>query len=274
MGFKNQTVWITGASSGIGEALAYAFARQGAKLVLSSRRPEELERVRLACEHPELHHVAPLDLQHSANFPQIVREVTAQAGHIDILINNGGISQRGLAVDTPLEVERRLMEVDYFGPVALTKALLPHLRAHKAGRIVVISSVMGYVGTPMRSSYSAAKHALHGYFDSLRAELHDEGIKVTIVCPGYVSTGVSRNALTATGAPQGFADSKSSKGIPATACAGAILRAISKDRNEIAIGGKEVFGIYLQRFFPSLLTRLVRKMDFGQKRRESSRNPL
>jgi short-subunit dehydrogenase len=261
---NGQIVWITGASSGIGEELAYAFARKGARLVLSSRRADELERVRLACERPGEHWIVPLDLERADFFPGIVAGVVEKCGRIDILVNNGGVSQRGLAADTPLDVERRLMEIDYFGPVALAKAVLPHLRSRRAGRIVVVSSVMGYVGTPMRSTYAAAKHALHGYFDSLRSELRHEGIKVTLVCPGYVRTAVSQNALTANGTPQGRQDRPQGRGIDPRRCAAAILRAIERDREEIAVGGFEVYGILLKRFFPRLFSRLVRRMDFGQ----------
>ena len=171
MKFKDQVVWITGASSGIGEATARAFATEGARLVLSSRRAAELERVRAGCARPNDHVIAPFDLTRSDSFPGVVNDIVQRCGPIDILINNGGLSQRALALDATPEVERTLMEVDYFAPVALTKAVLPAMRARRNGHVVVISSVMGYVGTPGRSTYAAAKHALHGYFDSLRAEV-------------------------------------------------------------------------------------------------------
>src|SRR3954471_20950943 len=180
MKFANQVVWLTGASSGIGEALAYAFAREGARLVLSSRRRDELERVRRACARPDDHLVLPLDLTRGETFPAAVVEVLARWGRIDLLVNNGGVGQRALATHASLEVERALMEVDYFGPVALTKAVLPAMQAQRAGRVVVISSVMGYLGTPGRSTFAAAKHALHGWFDSLRAEVWREGIQVML----------------------------------------------------------------------------------------------
>jgi short-subunit dehydrogenase len=159
---SGKVVWITGASSGIGEAAARAFARRGARLVLSSRRPVELERVRRSCERPDEHFTAALDLTRIETFPTIVAEVLARTGGVDVLLNNGGVSQRAFAADATLEVERNLMEVNYFGPVALTKALLPSFRQHRAGHVVVVSSVMGYLGTPGRSTYAAAKHALHG----------------------------------------------------------------------------------------------------------------
>ena len=264
MPLQNKTVWITGASSGIGEALAYASAKMGARLILSARRTDELERVRLACVNADRHLALPLDLTRSETFPALVASVLQTCGHVDALINNGGISQRGLACETTTDVERKIFETDYFGPVALTKAILPSMRARRSGRVVVVSSVMGYVGTPMRSSYSAAKHALHGYFDSLRAEVWREGIRVTLVCPGYVDTAISKHALAADGSRPGSPRPRRRRGMPADRCADAILRAMTRDREEIALGGREVWGIWLQRFFPRLLARLVRRMDFGQ----------
>jgi dehydrogenase/reductase SDR family protein 7B len=262
MKFSGQVVWITGASSGIGEAAALAFAREGARLVLSSRRPEELERVRRACDRPDEHVVVPLDLARSETFPAIVANGLARCGRIDVLLNNGGVSQRALAADATLEVERALMEVDYFGPVALTKAALPAMRARRAGRIVVVSSVMGYVGTPGRSTYAAAKHALHGYFDSLRAEVWRDGIGVTLVCPGYVKTAVSDNAVGPRGEKHGRTDGTHLTGITAEKCAAAIVRAVASGREEIYIG-REAYAIYLKRFFPALFSRVMRRMKFS-----------
>ena len=255
-------MWITGASSGIGEAAALAFAREGARLVLSSRRPEELERVRRMCERPEEHVVVPLDLSRSETFPAAIAEVLARCGQVDVLINNGGVSQRALATDATLEVERALMEVDYFGPVALTKAVLPSMRVRRAGRIVVVSSVMGYVGTPGRSTYAAAKHALHGYFDSLRAEVWRDGIGVTLVCPGYVKTAVSDNAVGPRGEKHGRTDDTHMSGISPEKCAAAIVRAVANGREEIYVG-REAYAIYVKRFLPWLFSRIVRRMKFS-----------
>ena len=256
-------VWITGASSGLGEALAYAYARQGARLILSARRSEELHRVCQACAQPGKHLVLPLDLTRGATFAAAAEAALAHGGQVDLLINNGGISQRGLATTTTAQVEREIMETDYFGPVALTKAILPAMCSRRTGRIAVISSVMGYVGTPMRSSYAAAKHALHGYFDSLRAEIWREGVGVTLVCPGYVDTAISANALAADGSRPGSSRPRR-RGLAADRAASIILRAIAQGRDEIAFGGREVWGIRLQRFCPRVLARLVRQMDFGQ----------
>ena len=263
MRFAQQVVWITGASSGIGEALALALAREGARLVLSSRRVAELERVRRACERPDDHLVVPLDLARSETFPTAVATVLAQCGRIDVLINNGGVGQRALAVEAAPEVERALMEVNYFGPVMLTKAVLPSMLARGAGHIVTISSVMGYLGTAGRSTYAASKHALHGWFDSLRAEVWTAGLKVTLVCPGYVQTAISDNAVDPRGAKHAQTDGTHRHAITAERCAAAIVRGVSRGREEIYVGGREIFGIYLKRFAPGLLSRIVRKMKFS-----------
>jgi dehydrogenase/reductase SDR family member 7B len=264
MKFSQQVVWLTGASSGIGEALAHAFAREGARLVLSSRRVDELERVRLACARSDDHIVLPLDLARSESFAAATGEVLARCGRIDILVNNGGVSQRALAKDASLEVERALMEVNYFGPVALTKSVLPVMRAQGSGHVVVISSVMGYLGTPGRSTYAAAKHALHGWFDSLRGEVWREGIRVLLVCPGYVKTAVSVNALGPDGVKHARLDMKTARGIPPEECAAAVIRGMVRNREEIYVGGfRDIAAIYLKRFAPRLLSRIIRKMTFS-----------
>lgn len=265
MRFNNKVVWITGASSGIGEALAHAFAAEGARLVLSSRRPDELERVRAMCPRSEAHLIVPLDLTQPATFAAAVAVVEREAGSVDVLVNNGGVSQRALAMDTTAEVERALMEVNYFGQVALTKAVLPGMRARRSGHIVVVSSVMGYVGTPGRSSYAAAKHALHGYFDSLRAEVWRDGIKITLACPGYVKTAVSANALGGDGSKHGITDATHERGIPAVKCARVIVNAVARGREEVAVGGPEVMAIYLKRWFPWLASRIIRRLKFVTK---------
>jgi dehydrogenase/reductase SDR family member 7B len=263
MRFAGKIVWITGASSGIGEASAYAFAREGARLVLSSRRAGELERVRRTCGRPQEHIVVALDLTRSETFPAVVAEVLRRCGHIDVLLNNGGVSQRALVNDATAEVERALMEVNYFGPVALTKAVLPSMLARRMGHIVVVSSVMGFLGTPGRSTYAAAKHALHGYFDSLRAEVWRDGIKVTLICPGYVQTAVSDNALGPRGEKHGRTDGTHMSGIAPEKCAAAIVRGVARGREEVYVGGGEVAGIYLKRFAPWLLSRIVRRIKFS-----------
>ncbi len=269
MRFRDQVVWITGASSGIGEALARAFAAEGATLVLSSRRSGELERVRQSCAGPDRHAVLPLDLLDRPALIPAVSRVRERFGGVDVLVNNAGVSQRALALEATEESERRILELDYFAPVALTKAVVPLMLARPPGaggirgRIAVVSSVMGYVGTPGRSSYAAAKHALHGYFDSLRAEVHDRGLRVTLACPGYVRTAVSDNALGPDGRARPRREATHERGTSPEGCARAILRGVAHGRNEVYVGGWEVAGIYLQRYLPGVYARLVRRMRWN-----------
>jgi short-subunit dehydrogenase len=254
MRFRDQVVWITGASSGIGEALAVAFSREGAQLVLSARRAEELERVRQLCDGPERHRIEPLDLTDA----DAINRAAAHLGRVDVLIHSGGVSQRSLAMKTDLATERAIMDVDFFGTVALTKAVLPSMIARRSGHIVPISSVVGYVGTPLRSAYAAAKHALHGYFDSLRAEVAKDGVVVTIVCPGYIRTDVSRNALTGDGSAFGKMDETHKHAMTPERCARAIVAGVAGRKREVVVGGKETWAILLQRFFPAIVARMVR----------------
>jgi short-subunit dehydrogenase len=259
--FKDKVVWITGASSGIGEALALAFAAEGAKLVLTARRTEELERVKRATSLPDKDVlVLPMDVSQFEKAPQATAQVIAHFKRIDIMVHNAGVSQRSYIKDTDFEVYRKMMDVDFFSTVALTKAVLPHMIAQQGGRFIIISSVAGKIGTIMRSGYNAAKHALHGFYDSLRAEGYDDNIKVTTVCPGYIRTNISMSALSETGGKYGKMDANQENGIAPEDCARRILRAVRKDKKEIYIGGlKEVAAIYVKRFFPNLLFDQVRK---------------
>lgn len=259
--FKDKTVWITGASSGIGEALAHAFANAGSNLVLSARRAEELERVKnelpVAAESVM---VLPLDLEQPNNFPALVAAVQSRFIHIDIVIHNGGISQRALVQDTLLAVDQKLMAVNYFGAVALTKAVLPVMLQQQYGHFVVISSLVGKFGTPKRSAYAASKHALHGFFDSLRAEVWRQNIQVTLVCPGYIRTKISINALDATGGKHNRMDRNQERGMAPEHCAALILKAVAAGKQEVIIGGKEKLGVYFKRFVPGLFARIIRNM--------------
>lgn len=255
----DKVVWITGASSGIGEALAREYARRGAQLVLSARREEELERVRAGLVNSEAHLVLPLDLANS-DAMAAVEQVRQTCGRLDQVVHNGGISQRSLVADTDLSVDRQIMEVNFFGTVALTKAVLPWFKAQGGGRFVVITSLVGELPTPLRSAYSASKHALHGFFESLRAEEYDQGIRVTLVMPGFIRTQVSINALTGDGSRQGTMDDAQQTAMAPEECAKRLVEAVQRGRDQVIIAGREGAGIYLKRWAPSLYRRLIRKM--------------
>lgn len=258
--FNDQIVWITGASSGIGEALAHAFAREGSRLVLSARREAELQRVASELNLPTGRVlILPMDVTDTAAAAAHVQQVLDTFGAIDILVLNAGISQRSLARDTPLEVDRYLMDVNFFGVIALTKAALPAMLARKKGLFVPISSIAGHVATPMRTGYAASKFAVRGYFDALRAEIWRDGLWVTTICPGYIRTAISVNALNQHGQPNNRMDDNQANGLSAEACAAQILRAIRKRKREAYIGGlKETAGAYLKRYAPGLLWRMIR----------------
>jgi short-subunit dehydrogenase len=264
MELTGRTIWITGASSGIGEALAYELAGRGARLTLSARRADELERVRAACARPHRdqaaeHDVVPLDLADPASLEAAARQVLARSGPPDVMVHNGGISQRARAEDTDMAVVRRILEVDFFGTVALTLHLLPAMLERGSGSFVVVTSLVGKIGTPLRSSYSAAKHALHGWFDSLRAEVHDRGVRVTLVCPGFVRTPLPVYALTGDGTPQGTMDRAQRRGLDPARVARRIARAIERGEDELLIAGPERLGVHLARLSPGLLRRVIRR---------------
>lgn len=257
--FKDQVVWITGASSGIGEAAAYALSASGARLILSSRREAELERVKANCSNPANVKVFPLDLTDSDGLADKVPAAIALFGHIDIMMHNGGVTQRSLVAETDIAAHRLVMELDYFSYIILTKALLPHFLGRKSGHFVVTSSVMGKIGTPMRSAYAAAKHALHGYFDCLRAEVSREGIHVTLLTPGYIRTAIYQSAVTGNGQKFGGASTEIDNGYPAEKAAAQILKAIKKGTYEPYIGrwGEEKLALLVNRFLPGLLIRMM-----------------
>lgn len=258
--YREKVIWITGASSGIGEGLAYEFARQGARLVLSARRADVLETVRQKCANADQHFVLPMDMTDTDSLAGRVEAVLTQCGRIDVLINNAGVSQRSLVKDTDLSVDRRIMEVDFFGPVALTKAVLPHMLARGSGQLVVVSSVVGLVATPYRSAYAAAKHAIAGFYDALRAEVHDSGLRVSVIYPGFVRSNVSLSALTGSGDAHGQLDGKQATAMSADDFARQAVSALAREENRIIIAGKEKVAVWLGRLSPDLLARVIRKV--------------
>lgn len=258
--FNELTIWITGASSGLGEALSIAFAKKGATIILSGRDNDKLEVVKNHCKNSKKHILVPFDISDAEQAKEAYHSAIAQTGKIDWLINNAGISQRSLIMETSEEVERKIMEIDYFAQTRLTRLVLPDMIAQGGGKIVMISSIAGLVGTQYRGAYSAAKAAIHLWANSLRAELYDQGIEVATIFPGFIKTNVSINALTGDGSAQGTMDEATNKGLTAKAFAKQAIKALSKDDEYIIIGGRqEKLATRVNRLSPPKLYKLIRQ---------------
>jgi len=258
---KNKTIWITGASDGIGKELAIQLAELGAKIILTARSTDKLNAVKDSLKGTG-HIVYPMDLLKVDAIPNGIKEVLGQVGQIDVLVNNAGISQRSLAKDTDIAVDRKIMEIDYFAVVALTKGVLPQMIARKSGHIVSISSVAGKFGAPMRTAYCGAKHAVIGFMDSLRAEIHKYNIKVLNVTPGSIQTNISKNALEGDGKKHNVTDPLIANGLPVEVCVKKIIKGIQNDTAELLIAdGKTKMAVYLRRFFPNQLFKLMTRMQ-------------
>ncbi|MEX1188914.1 MAG: SDR family oxidoreductase [Bacteroidia bacterium] len=259
--FKDKTVyWITGASSGIGKALALELARPENAIILSGRNEQALTEIKQIVNATSYAEVLAFDMLRMDEFPEIVVRAIRFFGHIDVLVNNAGVSQRSAAMETSTEVEKKLMDINYFSQVALTKALLPHMVERKKGHLVNISSIAGKFGFGLRSTYAAAKHAMLGYFEALRLELKDVPIYVTNVCPGRVLTNVSYNAMKGDGTSHNVLDDGQRKGISAETCAKGILKAIKSRKHEVLLGKLELIPVYLRRYCPPLFYYLIKRI--------------
>ncbi len=256
--FINKVVWITGASSGIGEALSYAFAQLGAKVILSARSQPDLMRVKSNCPCSEENiFVLPLDLTVAEDIGLKAQMAIDRWGHIDYLIHNAGIASRDLVQETQMSVYRTVMETNYFGPVALTKAVLPFMVQSQKGHIVVISSLSGKYGVPKLSAYAASKHALHGFFESLRAEVAPYQLKISVIIPGFINTPIITKALDGSGNQLGKNMAVNEKGLNPQACAAGIIKAIRQQKQEALIGRTEMLTVYFHRFFPRLFSSFI-----------------
>jgi dehydrogenase/reductase SDR family member 7B len=250
--FKDQVIWITGASSGIGAGMAQVWASQGARLILSGRRVEALEEVTAVCGGDTL--ILPFETTDYAALPGVVEKAHAWHGRIDCLINNAGISQRSLAVETAFPVYQQIIDIDLLAPIALTQAVLPHMVAQKSGRLAFVSSVAGIVGSPMRTGYSAAKHGLIGYADALRAETAMLGLQVHVLAPGSVRTDVSRNAIISDGTRRGASDAAIENGMDPVEAAAAMIGKMAEGEREIILAtGMELDITKMRRETPDLL---------------------
>lgn len=256
------TIWITGASSGIGEAVAYRYAKGGNRLILTATSQERLEAVATECRKmgaPDVV-VLPYDLAEPEDIMMLVRNAWNAFGGVDILFCNAGISQRTNVEDTSMAMVRKIMEVNYFAPVAIAKAILPMMINAGGGRMAVTTSIAGHFGFPLRCAYSSSKHALYGFFETLRAEYHNNDISVTIVCPGRVKTNISLNALDKGGNRHGAMDPGQAQGLSADKAAKKIVKAIRKGKREVLVGKSELLMVYIKRFFPALCAQMARKV--------------
>ncbi|MDA8693234.1 SDR family NAD(P)-dependent oxidoreductase [Saprospiraceae bacterium] len=258
--FTNKTIWITGASSGIGKALAIRLSEiENTKLILSSRSEMQLNEVKSLCQDTQSVEVLPLDLVDTDSHTILFEKYNDSLSKVDIVFHNGGISQRSLALETDFSVYKKLIDVNYLGTVSLTLKLLPFFKNKSTGHFVVTTSSAGKFGVPMRSGYSGSKFALHGFFEALRAELHNSGIKITMICPGFIKTDISKHSLTADGSLQGTMDDAQLNGMPVEDCVNEILKSVSQQKAESYIGGfKETkMAVLISRLFPNLFRKII-----------------
>ena len=256
--FQDKVIWITGASSGIGEELAKQLSVLGGKLILSARSVEKLESLKDSIANSENHLVVPMDLAENTHFDDLAKKVIDRFGRIDFVFNSGGISQRSEVSETTMEVDRKIMEVNYFGNVALAKAVLPYMQQQKSGHFIVTSSIAGKFGFYLRSAYAASKHALHGFYESLSLEEAKHNVFVTIVCPGKINTPISVSALTGDGTPHNEMDHNQATGMSVDECVRQIIKATEKRKREVLIGNKEILAAKIKRFSPALFWKIIK----------------
>ena len=263
MFWKEKVCWITGASSGIGDALARLFYRKGARVILSARSEEKLNVLCAGWDDPDRYMVLPLDMGAHETLEEAARMANSRWGRIDTLINNAGISQRSLAAETDFSVMKTIMDVNFLGSAGLTRAVLPYMIEQKDGIIAPVSSVAGKFSTPLRSSYSASKMALQGFYDGLRAEVYFQGIHVNFVVPGFVKTSISINAMNASGGKHGKMDPNQAAGISPEKAAEIIIRGLEKNKREIYMGiaPKVRMALFLSKALPGVLARMLRKAE-------------
>jgi short-subunit dehydrogenase len=261
MRIPGKTAWVTGASSGIGQAVAEELFKQGATVVLSARNMNKLREIKAKLDSIEKDrcHIVECDNTKPSSIESAILQVKQSIPRLDILINNAGVSQRSLALETSIQVDRDLFEVNFFGTIGVTKGILPWMISQGGGYVVVISSMAGKYGFRMRSAYSASKHALHGFFETLRAEVHDKNIRVTLICPGRVRTDISINSFTADGKKYGIMDAGQAHGVPVEKCARVIVNAIKCNRKEVFVGRAELFLLAIKRLCPPLYYLIVNK---------------
>lgn len=254
-----KVAWIIGASSGIGEQVSYQFARLGAHLILSARSQDKLEAVRAQINHlPGEIYIRPLDLEQLDTLAARAKEALDIFGRIDYLVLNAGIGLRDFALQTTLETDLKIMNINYFGPMIIAKSVLPAMLERNAGQLVVTSSLSGKYGVPRTSSYAASKHAVQGFYETLRSEIADSAVAITIIIPGIIQTQITAHALDGKGAPFGRVEKTFQKAYPVERAAAKIMQAILKKKEEVFVGGMEGITLWLNRISPWLLRRFIR----------------
>lgn len=257
MDLADRLVWITGASSGIGRAMAEEFAARGSRVVLSARREELLRDVCAGLEGPGDHLIAPLDVTDYSAVREVTERIYHEAGTPDILLLNAGIGQRSKVLQTDPDVDRRIMEVNFFGATNVAHAVLPRMVERDSGHIAVMSSIAGKIAPPGHATYAASKHALHGYFEGLRAELHETNVGITIICPGWIQTDISVHSLKADGSAYGRMDAIHRDAMPVETLARKAVKAVEREKAEVLIGGLEARAPIVKRLLPGLVRRLL-----------------
>ncbi|WP_373398471.1 SDR family oxidoreductase [Algoriphagus halophilus] len=257
--FQGKVIWITGASSGIGEEMCYQFSKLGAQLIISARNVGKLKRVNAQLpRNPGSAKVLPLDLENLSELPEKVQKALSYFGRVDILVNNAGIAVRDFVRNTALEIDQKLMNINYLGPITLSKLLLPQFKEQGHGQIVVISSLSGKYGVPKLAAYAAPKHALHGFYESLRSELVDSGIGITLIIPGIIQTDITAHAVLGQGENYGKVETAFKNAYPVEKAVKKMITAIQQGKEEFYVGGAEGFTLWLNRFSPWLLRRFIR----------------
>ncbi len=253
MNYTGKTIWITGASSGIGRAVAVELAKENVQLILSGRNETSLLEVGKICEkNGSNFQIVPFDLGDEKSVETAAKKVLEEGTKIDALYQFGGISHRSFVSETPVSVDRKILEINYFGTITLAKAILPGMIKNGGGHLAVTTSLVGKFGFPYRSAYSAAKQALHGFFESLRAENVKNNIAVSIIIPGRIKTNVSLNSLDKEGNPRFVTDESLANGMSVEKAAKKIIRGLRKQKKEIPVGGKEMVMLPIRRFLPRL----------------------
>lgn len=266
--FKNKVVWITGASSGIGEALSFEFAKNGALLILSARNESKLKKVKESLPRGfEEAQVLPLDLEELDTLTSKVEQALSLFGRIDYFVSNAGIAIKDFALNTPLEIDQKLMKINYFSSISITKSLLPHFMENNEGHIVVTSSLSGKYGVPKIAAYAASKHALHGFYETLRSEISNYDIDLTMVIPGIIKTEITAHALTGTGEKFGKIDKTFQNAYPADRAAQKIVGAILNKKESVFVGGSEGITLVLNRLSPWILRRFIRNHPIKKMRK-------